>query len=59
MDLAKITAGVSARNLATPANVRREPRIPGTPSILNLFACLYPSVSLICLSFGTIIGVIT
>ena len=40
-------------------NERREPHYFETPSASIVLACYSSSVSLICLSFGTIIGVIT
>ena len=58
MDSAKIPAGISTRNLERLLKYGGSPVASGLPP-LSASVCLYPSVSVICLSFGTIIGVIT
>ncbi len=58
MDSAKIPVGVSARNLERLLKYGGSPIASGLPP-LSAVVSFYPSVSVICLSFGTIIGVIT
>ena len=57
LSLPKEQISASSHGLETVPKVWREPRSAGTPSILT--CGLSYSVSLICLSFGTIMGVIT